>query len=154
MEKIQPLINIKLSDPFICVQISAEIDILSKCPYFTKMFTHFKESQSNEISMEVIDSQLTKIIIQSLSDKEINIYDSANGPGYSKWKYLLLLYKCCDFLGVDFDKSVLYNLSVHRIDFDLLLHVIDMIGYDRSTIQLLINNLAPDYNLKNFQKNY
>ncbi|AVL95205.1 WD40 repeat protein [Moumouvirus australiensis] len=152
MEKIQPLINIKLSDPFVCVQISTRVDILSKCPYFIKMFTHFKESQSDEILMEVVDSRLIKIIIQSLSNKELNIYDPINGPKYSKWKYLLLLYTCCDFLGVNFDKSVLYDLSVHKVGFDLLLNVIDMIGYDKLTIQLLINNLPPDYNLRKFPR--
>lgn len=111
------------------------------------MFTYFKESTTNEILMEVIDSRLTKIVLDSFSNGKINIYDPINGPKYSKWKYLLLLYKCCDFLGVDFDKSVLYDLSVHKVGFNLLLDVIDMIGYDKKTIQLLIDNLPPDYNL-------
>ncbi|AQN68713.1 WD-repeat family protein [Saudi moumouvirus] len=151
MENMEPLINIKICDPFVCVQTSMRREILLKCPYFTKMLTYFKENTTNEILMEVIDSRLTKIIIESLLNKELNIYDPDNGPGYSKWKYLLL-YKCCDFLGVDFDKSILYDLSVHKIGFNLLLDVIDMIGYDKFTIQLLINNLPPDYNLRKFPK--
>nr|AEX62259.1 putative BTB_POZ domain-containing protein [Moumouvirus Monve] len=53
---------------------------------------------------------------------------------------------------MDFDKNILYDLEVHEVDFDLLLDVIDMIGYDRKTIQLLINNLPPDYNLRKFPK--
>ncbi|AGC02361.1 hypothetical protein H012_gp088 [Acanthamoeba polyphaga moumouvirus] len=92
MENMEPLINIKLCDPFVCVQTSISREILLKCPYFTKMFTHFKESNSKEILMEVVDSRLTEIILNSFSNKWINIYDYIDRPGYSKCKYLLLLY--------------------------------------------------------------
>nr|AEX62258.1 hypothetical protein mv_R53 [Moumouvirus Monve] len=92
MENMEPLINIKFCDPFVCVQTSISRETLLKFSYFTKMFTYFKESNLNEILMEVIDSRLTEIIINSFLNNEINIYDYINGPGYSKCKYLLLLY--------------------------------------------------------------
>ncbi|BCS82793.1 WD-repeat family protein [Cotonvirus japonicus] len=123
--------------------------LIEKCEYFSGMLTKFSEINSDTIRIKVIDSRISKNIIMSLFE-DIDVYINIINEDYPDWKYLLLLYKCCDFFNIGFNVSHIYKLLVPSDGFDLLLDVIDLIGYDNNTIWLLNNNLPKDYDIRNF----
>ena len=56
--------------------------------------------------------------------------------------------KCRDFFCLPFESSSIFSLNVPVEGYQLLLDVIDIIGYNNETIQLLIKNMPKDYDLK------
>jgi len=61
--------------------------------------------------------------------------------------HLLELIKCRCFFGLDIDQSLLDNIKVNKEDFDLLLDVIDLIGYNENNIKIITDNLPKEYDL-------
>jgi len=61
--------------------------------------------------------------------------------------------KCYDFFGLDHDFSLISDLNIPAEGFELLLDVVDLIGYNDQTIKLIIKNMPEEYSLKNSPKN-
>ena len=67
--------------------------------------------------------------------------------------YILNLYKCLDFFGLKIDRSPLHKVRVSsENNFDLVLDVVDLIGYDHETINLLLKHLPHEYDLSTVSK--
>ncbi|ANB50964.1 putative BTB/POZ domain-containing protein [Powai lake megavirus] len=122
-----------------------KIILYSSCIYFEKLLT-FGENQLDDISITVPNAYVTRDIIMNFYGQKIN---SGN---YPKWKIYLESYRCYDFLGLKFDISDIRHLIVPEEGFELLLDVIEIIGYNDETIKLLITNLPENYDLKKLPK--
>src|SRR4029077_8621165 len=81
-----------------------KIILYSSCIYFEKLLTSFREKQLNEIIIEVPNTFVTYDIIMSFYGQKTN---SGNLP---EWEHLLESFRCCDFLGLPFDVSLINNL--------------------------------------------
>lgn len=143
-------INLILNDEHHTETLNVDKKILiEKCEYFSRMLTQFSEINADTITIKVVDSTIAKnVIISMFSD--IDIYK--NIGNYYDWKYLLLLYKCCDFFNISFDITKLNKLLVPNEGFELLLDIIDIIGYNYDMIELIINNLPKNYDLRKFPR--
>src|SRR3989337_2255793 len=119
-------LGLKLVDQTNTITIQLhKIILYSSCIYFRKLLTSFKERNLNEITIQVPNTFIMHDIIMSFYGQKIN---SQNLPD---WQHLLETIKCWDFLGIPFKPDVvLRNLRVPTTGFDLLLDVIDLVGYD------------------------
>jgi WD40 repeat protein len=75
-----------------------------------------------------------------------------NSGNISPEKHLLECVVCYNFLGLDFNPSVLDNIRVSEEDFELLVSVIDLVGYDDKTIRLINENIPDNYDLSKLSK--
>ncbi|AZL89211.1 BTB/POZ domain-containing protein [Megavirus baoshan] len=120
--------------------INVDKNILIKsCNYFENLFLKFVEKDMDNITIKVPNCQVTYDIIQIMHGNLSNSMED--------WKYILESYKCHDYLNLKFDLDKLYNLKVPEEAFDELLNIVDMIGYNDNTINLLNKNLPMNYNL-------
>ncbi|AGD92855.1 putative BTB/POZ domain-containing protein [Megavirus lba] len=122
-----------------------KIILYSSCIYFEKLLM-FGENQLNDILMMVPNAYVTRDIIMNFYGQKIN------SGSYPEWKIYLESYRCYDFLGLEFDISDIRHLIVPEEGFELLLDVIELIGYNDETIKLLITNLPENYDLKKLPK--
>jgi WD40 repeat protein len=83
-------------------------------------------------------------VILSFYNQKTNIAD------YPEWEHLLLSFKCRDFFGIPNNHTLLENLEVPAAGFELLLDVIELVGYNDLTIKLLNKNLPDTYDLSKF----
>lgn len=108
--------------------------------YFKAMFDNFKEQDYSEIKIRVQNSQIATDIIKSFYEKPnvINV----------DWQYQLDYAVEAKFFGVDYvlDK----NIIVPCIYFDVFINKIELIGYDDTTLGMILNNLPLDYDLDKF----
>src|SRR3989304_684981 len=141
-------LSLKLVDQNNTITIQLHKNILySSCIYFRKLLTSFKERNLNEITIHVPNTFITHDIIMSFYGQKMN---SLNLPN---WQYLLETIKCWDFLGISFEPDILRNLRVPTEGFDLLLDVIDLVGYSNDfTIKLIKKNLPNNYDTSIFPK--
>ena len=121
-----------------------KIILFANCTYFEKMLTGYKEAEQNEIVIHVPNAYVAYDIIISFYGKE------ANYGNLPKWKHILETIICSDFLGIDCDSKLLENIIVPEEDFDLLLRVIQIVGYDEDTIKIINNNMPNNYDLSEF----
>ena len=126
-----------------------KIILYNSCIYFKKMLTNFKEKDSNSITIQVPNVNISyDIIISFYHEKKI-----INSTNYPIWKYQLESYKCYDFFGLDFlDTKIFFDLEIPDEGFELLLDVIELIGFNKETIKLLNKNIPDDYDLTKFPK--
>ena len=68
------------------------------------------------------------------------------------WYRIIQQFMCCHLFGINFDKELLFDLEVPVEGFETLLDVIDILGYNEKTINLLNKNLPEDYDLSKFPK--
>lgn len=122
-----------------------KIILYSSCVYFEKSLT-FGKNHSNSIEILVPNAFVVYDIIMSFYGQKIN---SGN---YPEWKIYLESYRCRDFLGLDIDISDIRNIIIPEEGFELLLDIIESIGYNNETIRLLIKNLPEKYDLNKFPK--
>ncbi|AKI80633.1 putative BTB/POZ domain-containing protein [Acanthamoeba polyphaga mimivirus] len=122
-----------------------KIILYSSCVYFEKLLT-FGENYPNSIEILVPNTFVVYDIIMSFYGQKIN---SGN---YPEWKIYLESYRCRDFLGLELDISDIKHLIVPEEGFELLLDIIELIGYNNETIRLLIKNLPEKYDLNKFPK--
>ena len=120
--------------------------ILLQCPFFEKCLTNnFKESIHNEILIDITDIASIKVfteVIMSLYKYPPNI------PINEPLDILLEIIKSYNFMGLHFDIMSLHDLV--DVNFELLLDIIDYIGYTDEMIQLLIRHLPDKYDLTKF----
>jgi WD40 repeat protein len=121
-----------------------KIILYSSSIYFEKLLTVAKEANFNSISINVPNVYVSYDIIMSFYGQKTNIGNLPN------WKYLLESFKCNDFFGLTNDLDLLKNLVVPAEGFELLLDVIDFVGYTNPMIKLLNKNLPPAYDLSKF----
>ncbi|AKI80478.1 putative BTB/POZ domain-containing protein [Acanthamoeba polyphaga mimivirus] len=105
--------------------------------YFQAMFDNFKEQGYSEIKIRVQNSQIATDVIKSF-------YETSNIIN-ADWQYQLDYAIETKFFGVDYvlDK----NIIVPNIYFDLFINKIEIIGYDNTTLNMILNNLPLDYDL-------
>jgi WD40 repeat protein len=75
-----------------------------------------------------------------------------NSKNLSETRHLLESIKCYNFLNLDCDLSLLDDICINEEDFELLLDVIDIIGYDNNAIKLINQHLPREYDLAKFPK--
>ncbi|AKI80523.1 WD40 family protein [Acanthamoeba polyphaga mimivirus] len=138
-------IIIVLEDGKETITIKAHKCILyTSCPYFEKMFsTTMKESIQSIITIQVPNSHVFCDIIFGFYGQKIK---SGN---IEPWKYQLDTILCRDFLGLEITSSLLNNLVVPPENFDDLLKIIDLIGFDDYAFDLITNNIPTNYDLTN-----
>lgn len=114
-----------------------KVILYSAIPYFTIMFDNFKERDCLSIKMEVIDVIIMSDIIKSYYSIETN-----NDPD---WEYLLKEYICLDYMQLPCILPT--DIKVPDEYFETLLDLIEIIGYNSKTIDILANNLPNNFNL-------
>lgn len=131
-----------LSDNITKLSINVHKVILAaNCTYFKKLFIEFSEKDKEEIILIVPDVNATYDIIMSFYGQTMN---------NTGWKHILQLYRCYDFFGLKTDISKLIDMEVPVEGFDLLLDVIELIGYTKETIKIINKNLPRKYDLSKF----
>ena len=108
---------------------------------------NFLEKEQNEITMRVPDAKVMHDIIMRFYNQEINSTD------YAKWLYELELYKCYDFLCIEYNSKNISNIKILHNEFEQFLDCIETIGYNDFTIKMLRKNIPEDYDLTKFPKN-
>lgn len=123
-----------------------KIIISAKCLFFkTMLLSNFAEASSSVIKCTVPDAKITSdIIVGFYGGTEIN------QTNYPSWKYILLKQFCLHFLGLPIEINMVKNLSIPTEGFELLLDVIDMIGYDDFMVQKILDNLPLEYDMTSF----
>ncbi|BCS83542.1 putative BTB/POZ domain and WD-repeat protein [Cotonvirus japonicus] len=144
---MENLITIRLVDDNCCVIIDVDRFILCEnIPYFRLMLKeNFIESTKNEITINVIDSKISKDIITNTNTNFIH---------YEIWEYILIKFKCLDYFGININLKLLLEIEVPNHGFELLLEVIDIVGLTSDTINLIIENLPENYDLRNFSNEF
>ncbi|AGD92936.1 putative BTB/POZ domain-containing protein [Megavirus lba] len=138
-----------------------KIVLYCSCIYFQKLLT-FNETAEKMIKINVPNVYVAHDIIESFYDKvwdkesksfiQVRKQSNYNTVKYPEWKYTIELHKCNDYFGLDVDLDKIYYLEVPNENFDELLDFVDLIGYNNQSIQLLINNLPPNYDLTNLPR--
>ena len=136
-----------LTDGFDKISIDVnKNELCSSSSYFKKLLTGFKEKSLNEITMLVSNVAVFYDVILSINDRE-KIISGENQHGMPQWLYLLDLFKCYDFLGLDFDFNLLFNLEIPEEGFGLLFDIAYLTNYHSDIIKLIEKNLPEDYDL-------
>ena len=99
-----------------------------------------------KLGVEVPNVYVAFDIIMSFYGRTTN---SGNLPDN---KHLLESIKCNNFFGLNTEQILPDDLVVPSEDFELLLDVIDLIGYNDKTIQLINKNLPENYDMATFPK--
>ncbi|AVG46649.1 BTB POZ domain and WD-repeat [Acanthamoeba polyphaga mimivirus] len=138
-------VTLEITDNSKTICIKAHKSILyTSCDYFRKLLTGFKEANSDIVKIPIGNANVFHDIVMSFYG--INkIHDDT-----LDWKYFLELCKCQDFLGLKIDIDTLINLKVPSEGFELLLDIVDLIGYKKKLIKLIVDNLPTEYDLSNF----
>nr|WBF70945.1 hypothetical protein [Megavirus caiporensis] len=120
--------------------------LYASSPYFRAMFTNFMDSNVKQKTMFVKNAHIYHDIIVSFYGQKIN---SANYPEH---KHILESIKCRDFLQLEIDTKILSKIIVPENDFELLLDVADMIGYNEDIISVISRNLSINYKIETFPR--
>jgi len=145
--------------------------LYASCIYFEKLLTNCKEKNLNNITINVHNVYVAYDIIMTFYGQKTNSGNLAEN------KHLLETIKCYNFFGKSFfskekedlantpqnegfqkqrfgnlvfDESLLDDIEIPEEDFELLLDVIDIVGYNNRTIRLINKNLPKDYDLLKF----
>ncbi|BCS83571.1 BTB/POZ domain and WD-repeat protein [Cotonvirus japonicus] len=140
-------LSIVLIDDIQEIKINVDRDILAQsCTYFNNLLTKFQEQNSTIVKLTIPYANIARDVIEQLCNSNSIINDSTD------IEYQLKFYKTCVFFGIEIDHKFLENIKVPCQCFDLLLDVIDIIGYDEHTIKIIVNNLPLDYDISTFPK--
>ncbi len=138
-------IQLVIKDDSNSITLNVNRDTLcSKIDYFNKMFNNFVESTKEIVSIHVLNSQIVRDLIES------RIYDRKITADKKNWKYILDLYKCQDYFGIEIDSELMKDLLVPREYFGHLLDIIDLVGYNKNTVNTVVQNIPIDFNVKVF----
>jgi len=139
-------VELVLTDPTNSVSLRVHKIILASCSeYFQKLFS-FGDCNKIVQEIQVPNASVTKDIIMSFYGI---MNDSLN---CSKWYSVLQMLKCRNFLCLDLDVTMLYNLVVPVEGFELLLDVLELFDLcgNQQLVNLVKNNLPPNYDLSIF----
>jgi WD40 repeat protein len=123
-----------------------KVILCSECIYFEKLFSNFQEKDYTSITIQVSNIHAAYDVIMSLYGQK------TNSGMLSETRHLLEFIKCQNFFGLDFDQSLMYNIEVEEEDFELLLDIIDLAGYNENMIKIINKNLPEKYDLTKFPK--
>jgi len=131
-------INIVLADDEreISMQLH-KIILYSSCIYFKKLLTNFKEENSNNITVNVSNAYVAYDMIMLFYGQKTNIGE------LPEWKHILESVRCYDFFGLKIGKfnpddlKILRDAMIPDDEFELLLHAVEIIGYNTDTINEL-----------------
>lgn len=116
--------------------------LYASCPYFEKMFAiTMKETIQSRINIRVPNSHVFCNIISGFYGQKIK---SGN---IEQWKYQLDTILCRDFLGLEITGDLFNDLVVPPENFDDLLKIIELIGFDKYAFDLIVKNIPTDYDL-------
>lgn len=116
-------------------------NLAGKCKYFDNLLNKYYYPCENKIII-VPNSLISKNIIENLFEIDLTIdYELT---------YILELVKCYDFFGFDFDLKKINMPKVNSDEFEILLDIVDINGYNDDNIKLVIENLPQDYDLSIF----
>jgi len=116
--------------------------LCASCVYFEKLLLeNFKEKNLDKIKMVVPDIHICYDIVMSFYGQIINSGD------YPDWYRIIHTNICRDFFGLNNDLSSLIDLNIPLENFDELLKVVNIIGYNETTLTCLIKNCPCDYDL-------
>ncbi|AEQ33166.1 DPP6 N-terminal domain-containing protein [Megavirus chiliensis] len=122
-------------------------DLADKSGYFYNLLNKYSSSCQNK-TIFVPNSLASKNIIENLL--ELNSSSKTNYDFKYDLKYILELIKCYDYFSIDINLKK-FNLSgIKHNEFDILLDVIDIVGYNDYNIKLILKNLPNDYDLSKF----
>src|SRR4051812_40847053 len=108
-------------------------------PLFKSLLAEgFNENNTNKIKLNVPDCYGIYKIIMSL----IN----------SNYESRLNEVVCRNFLGLDFDPSILDNLEIPENGFEMLLDAVNIVGYNEMTVKILHRHIPEKYSILNFSK--
>ena len=96
-------------------------------------------SVESKLIVQVPNIWVAYDIIMSFYDQKTNL------NSYDESVHLLEWIRCCDYFGLDYQSSLPSDLLVPSEYFELLLDVIEMIGYTNLHIKLIHANLPPNY---------
>lgn len=131
-----------LSDETTQLTINVHKNILASASvYFEKLLTQLSEKDKSQITIIVPNVHVAYDIILSFYGQKINM---------PNWKYILELCQCHDFFGLEINSQLLQDLEIPAEGFDLLLDVIELIGYNEDTIKIINKNLPDKYDLSFF----
>ncbi len=105
-------------------------------PYFKGMFGNFSEQKSNSITILVHNSLVSSNIIKS--------FYGIRSPKQNDWKYKLDKHICKNFFGLK--SRLINNVKVPKNKFNEFLDTIELIGYNKKTLKMIINNIPKNYN--------
>ena len=111
--------------------------------YFKKMLT-FNKNISNNATITVSNAHIAHDVIMSFYGQKTN-----NG-NFPEWKHILELYMCRNFFCLENDPKILDNIMIPAEGFELLLSVIELIGYNENSMKIIANNLSQEYDLSEF----
>ncbi|AKI79828.1 putative BTB/POZ domain-containing protein [Acanthamoeba polyphaga mimivirus] len=106
-------------------------------PYFRGMFGNFSEQKSNSITITVHNSLVSSNIIKS--------FYGIKSPKQNDWKYKLDKHICKNFFGLK--SRLINNVKVPKTNFDEFLDTIELIGYNKKTLKMIINNIPKNYDI-------
>jgi hypothetical protein len=141
-------LTLVLSDGLRDVSINVhKLVLYSCCDYFKKILaTEMKEKNLNEITITVPNAFVAHDIIMSLYGKKTNLGELSDTEHY------LESILCWDFFCIGYDKKLLSDIKISADNFELLVRVINSVGYDDDTIKLIKNSLPENYDLKKIPK--
>jgi hypothetical protein len=138
-------INLILTDEINQQQIILKKKILTlHSIYFACAFSNFKEKDAKSITVIVTNVNVSFDVIMFLCGINTNI---GNLP---RWQHLLESFKCKLFFGISTDPELLADLDVPAAGFELLLEVIELVGYNEHTIWSINKNLPVAYDVSQF----
>jgi WD40 repeat protein len=121
-----------------------KIILYLSCPYFEKLLINCKEKYDSQITIKIENIYVAYDIIMLFYNQKTNL---ANLPN---WEHLLTEFKCRDFFGFPLNPELLVDLIVPNEGFELLLDVVELVGYNENTIKLISDNLPETYDVANF----
>ena len=127
-----------LSDDEGCITINVnKIVLYVNSEYFEILLTKFKNHSSNKISINVPNRFASYDVIASFYKFNTNLGQ------YVKDVHILWKIKCHDYFQTKYDHLIeaLWDVKVSPEDFDLLMDVVRLVGYNVSTATLVNNNM-------------
>lgn len=129
------------------VKMSVHKVILSSAsPYFENLFTKYREKKEGSIRLHVRNAHVSHDFIALLYGQRRNI------SKLPEWLHTLEVFLCFDYFQVKYNFSSLKKLKVPEEGFDLLLQVVDVIGYNNDSAALIYDNLPENYDVTCFSK--
>lgn len=116
------------------------------CVYFEKLLTKFREKDLNEITLRVPNAPICCDIIRSFYNLE---EISVNIPTWQKSFEKII---CYDFWNMVHNCQFSSEMEIPEEGFELLLRVVNILGYTSDHLQLVANNLPKKYDLSKLDK--